>query len=159
MKFVESIENKLYGLHEQVVEYLDRFTVRERIMVIFASIFVVIAALGSSLWYMHQAAEKQHTRLNELKDLIVWMQSNAATMKPAEDLSMSISDRVQRSAQTQEISISSQENDGKVQILASHESYAVLANFITQLAQSGLSIEKMELISENGQIKLTATVS
>jgi len=45
-----------------------------------------------------------------------------------------------------------------MQLVASHVNYAVLANFLTQLAQMGLSIEKMELISEAGQIKLTATV-
>ena len=42
--------------------------------------------------------------------------------------------------------------------MLSHENYSVLANFLTQLAQMGLSIEKMELNNEAGQIKLTATV-
>ncbi|MEL1600903.1 type II secretion system protein M, partial [Acinetobacter baumannii] len=32
------------------------------------------------------------------------------------------------------------------------------ANFLTQLAQMGLSIQKMEMVSSEGQIKLTATV-
>ncbi len=39
-----------------------------------------------------------------------------------------------------------------------HENYAILANFLTQLVQMGLSIEKMELSSEAGQVKLTASV-
>ncbi|HAE65285.1 MAG TPA: type II secretion system protein M, partial [Acinetobacter johnsonii] len=34
----------------------------------------------------------------------------------------------------------------------------VLANFLTQLTQNGLSIEKMELVSDAGQIKLSASV-
>lgn len=46
----------------------------------------------------------------------------------------------------------------QINIAVSHENYAVLANFLTQLVQMGLSIEKMELSSDGGQIKLTAAV-
>lgn len=44
------------------------------------------------------------------------------------------------------------------QIVGQHENYAILANFLTQIAQMGVSIEKMELIKADGEIKLTATV-
>lgn len=158
MKIIERFENRFDHLNEQVTEYLDRLSTRERVMVIFTTIFVVVAAIGSTLWYMHKAAEKQQNRVNELKELVTWMQSSAVTMKPSEEGSLSISDKVQRAAQSQGLSVSAQENAGKIQILATHENYAVLGNFITELAQLGLSIEKMALISENGQIKLTATV-
>lgn len=107
---------------------------------------------------MHQAAEQQKNRVQELNDLVVWMQTNVATMRPREDITLTLSDTVNRVAQSQGLSVSAQENNGKVQIIASHESYAILANFITQLTQLGLSIEKMELILENGKIKLTAIV-
>ena len=65
---------------------------------------------------------------------------------------------MQRIAQQQGLSVASQQMDGKIQLMLSHENYSVLANFLTQLAQMGLSIEKMELNNEAGQIKLTATV-
>ena len=142
-----------------MTEYLDRLNSRERVMVVFTTIFVIIVAIGSALWYMHQAAEKQQARVQELNDLISWMQSNAVTMKPTEEASLSISDKVQRAAQSQGLSVSAQENNSKVQILATHENYATLGSFMTQLAQMGLSIEKIELISEAGKIKLTAVVS
>lgn len=86
------------------------------------------------------------------------MQSNAATMKPAGDLQLDASEKVQRAAQQQGLSVSSQQQEGKILLNVSHENYSVLANFLTQLAQSGLTVEKMELISDAGQIKLTATV-
>ena len=60
-------------------------------------------------------------------------------------------------AQQLGLSVTSQQMDGKIQLMLSHENYSVLANFLTQL-QMGLSIEKMELNNEAGQIKLTATV-
>ena len=133
MKMLAQLQNRFDQWVEQIVQYLDRLTVRERIMVVFTTIFVVVVIVGYSLWKMHSLAEQQQKRLNDLKDLMVWMQSNAVTMKPANELEL--------------------DKSGKIQ-----QNYAILANFLTQLAQMGLSIQKMEMVSSEGQIKLTATV-
>ncbi len=158
MKTSEKLQNSIDQSIERVTDYLDQLSQRERYMVIFTTIFVLVAAIGSALWYMHAAANKQQNRVNDLKDMMVWMQSNAVTMKPADDLQLSAADKVQRAAQQQGLSATSQQTGEQIQIVASHENYAILANFLTQLAQMGLSLEKIELISEAGQIKLTATV-
>jgi general secretion pathway protein M len=71
---------------------------------------------------------------------------------------LSLDEKVQRVSQQQGLTVSSQQMGDQLQIVAEHQNYAVLANFITQLAQMGLSIEKMEMVSSNNQIKLTATV-
>lgn len=158
MKIAEKIHNSIEQSMEIITDYLERLSVRERYMVVFTTIVVVVAAVGSVLWYMHAAAEKQQNRVNDLKDMMVWMQSNAVTMKPADDLQLSASDKVQRVAQQQGLSVASQQAGEQIQIVATHANYAILASFLTQLAQMGLSLEKIELISEAGQIKLTATV-
>ena len=158
MNTSEKLQNSIDQSIERITDYLDQLSVRERYMVIFTTVFVLLAAIGSALWYMHAAANKQQNRLNDLKDMIVWMQSNAVTMKPADDLQLTAADKVQRVAQQQGLSVASQQTGEQIQIVAAHENYAVLANFLTQLAQMGLSLEKIELISEAGQIKLTATV-
>src|SRR5690606_19946938 len=158
MKTSEKLQSSIDQFIERITDYLDRLSVRERYMVIFTSIFVLVAAIGSALWFTHAAANKQQNRVNDLKDMMVWMQSNALTMKPADDLQLTAADKVQRVAQQQGLSVASQQAGEQIQILASHENYAILANFLTQLAQMGLSLEKIELISEAGQIKLTATV-
>ena len=158
MKIAEKIHNSIEQSIEKITDYLERLSVRERYMVVFTTIFVVVAVVGSALWYMHAAAEKQQNRVNDLKDMMVWMQSNAVTMKPADDLQLSASDKVQRVAQQQGLSVASQQAGEQIQIVATHANYAILASFLTQLAQMGLSLEKIELISEAGQIKLTATV-
>ena len=158
MKTAEKIHNSIEQSMEKLTDYLERLSVRERYMVVFTTIFVVVATVGSALWYMHVAAEKQQNRVNDLKDMMVWMQSNAVTMKPADDLQLSASDKVQRVAQQQSLSVASQQAGEQIQIVATHANYAILASFLTQLAQMGLSLEKIELISEAGQIKLTATV-
>ncbi|QIC64541.1 type II secretion system protein GspM [Acinetobacter schindleri] len=158
MKMLDNIQIRLDQRIERITDYLDSLSARERYMVIFTTIFVIVAAVGSALFYMHRAADTQQKRLNTLKDTLVWMQSNAATMKPAGDLQLDASEKVQRAAQQQRLSVSSQQQEGKILLNVSHENYSVLANFLTQLAQSGLTVEKMELISDAGQIKLTATV-
>lgn len=154
----EKLQSSIDQSIEKITDYLDRLSVRERYMVIFTTIFVVVVAIGSTLWFMHAAANKQQNRVNDLKDMMVWMQSNAVTMKPANDLQLTAADKVQRVAQQQGLSVASQQAGEQIQILASHENYAILANFLTQLAQMGLSLEKIDLISEAGQIKLTAIV-
>lgn len=158
MKMLDNIQIRLDQRIERITDYLDSLSARERYMVIFTTIFVIVAAVGSALFYMHRAADTQQKRLNTLKDTLVWMQSNAATMKPAGDLQLDASEKVQRAAQQQGLSVSSQQQEGKILLNVSHENYSVLANFLTQLAQRGLTVEKMELISDAGQIKLTATV-
>ncbi|ENW86543.1 hypothetical protein F906_01601 [Acinetobacter pseudolwoffii] len=158
MKAIEALQNRMDQSFEKLSDYLDSLSARERVLVIFTTIFVVVAAVSSALWYMHQAADTQQKRLNQLKDTIVWMQSNAVTMKPAGDMQLDAAEKVQRVAQQQGLSVASQQIDGKIQLAVMHENYAVLANFLTQLAQMGLSVEKMELNNEAGQIKLTATV-
>lgn len=158
MKAIDKAQDKMTVWVEQVSDYLSRLTLRERIMVVVATTVVVVAGIGSALWFMHGAANMQQKRLNELKDTLVWMQSNVVTMKPASDLSLSAVDKVQRVAQQQGLSVASQQVDGKIQIVAEHANYSILANFLTQLAQMGLSIEKLELNKVDAQIKLTATV-
>ena len=158
MKAIETLQNRMDLQIEKLTDYLDRLSARERILVIFTTIFVLVTAVASALWAIHQAADTQQKRLNDLKDALVWMQSNAVTMKPAGDLQLDAAEKVQRLAQQQGLSVASQQIDGKIQLMLSHENYSVLANFLTQLAQMGLSIEKMELNNEAGQIKLTATV-
>ncbi|KAF1026523.1 MAG: hypothetical protein GAK29_01256 [Acinetobacter bereziniae] len=158
MKTIENFQNRLDAWSEKIADNLEKMSVRERVMVIFTTIFVIVVAVGAALWYTHKAAEKQQLRLNEMKDLVVWMQSNVVTMKPADDLALTTADKIQRVAQQQGLSVASQQVGEQFQIVAQHQNYAVLANFLTQIAQMGVSLEKMELVKEGAQIKLTATV-
>ncbi|ESK56956.1 type II secretion system protein GspM [Acinetobacter tjernbergiae] len=158
MKTLTSLQNSFDQKIEALNQYLQGLSVRERVMVIFTTIFLVVVIIGFALWKMHALADQQQKRLNELKDLTVWMQSNAATMKPANDLELSAADKIQRTAQQQGLAVSSQQNGDQIQLVAEHQNYAVLANFLMQLSQMGLSIQKMDMVSSNNQIKLTATV-
>lgn len=158
MTKIEQFQQRIDLQIERISDYLDSLSLRERIMVIFTTIFVMVAAIGAALFYMNKAANFQQKRVNELKDTVVWMQSNAVRMKAASDTQMSALEKVQRVAQQQGLSVASQQMGEQIQIAVMHENYAILANFLTQMVQMGLSVEKMELSSEAGQVKLTATV-
>ncbi len=158
MNVLDKFQNSLDQTVEQITQYLQRLSPRERIMVIFTSIFLVIVMIGGALWKMHALAEQEQKRVNQLKDLLVWMQSHAVTMQPASDSQLSPAEKIQRVAQQQSLSVSVQQNNEQIQLVAQHQNYAILANFLMQLAQMGLSIEKMEFVTQENQIKLTATV-
>lgn len=158
MKVFQQLQQQSIRWWHKITEYLDRLSDRERVLVIFMSSLLLITLTGILLWSMHQAAQQQQIRLNELNNLIVRMQEHVVKLPPATDISLGLTEKIQRAAQMQALPVSLQENNGEAQILASHQHYTVLAHFLTQLVQSGLSIEKMALISENGQLKLTATV-
>ena len=155
---MDSVQNRLDVWSDRLTDKLEKMSARERIMVVCTTIFLIIVGIGSAVWFSHKAAENQQVRLNEMKDLVVWMQSNVVTMKPADDLALTTADKIQRVAQQQGLSVASQQVGEQFQIVAQHQNYAVLANFLTQTAQMGVSLEKLELAKEGGQIKLTATV-
>lgn len=158
MTKIEQFQQRIDLQIERITDYLEGLSLRERMMVIFTAVFVMVAAIGAALFYMNKAANFQQKRVNELKDTVVWMQSNAVQMKAASDTQMSALEKVQRVAQQQGLSVASQQMGEQIQIAVMHENYAILANFLTQMVQMGLSVEKMELSSEAGQVKLTATV-
>lgn len=159
MSIFSNIQTKFDQCLDRINDYLDRLTPRERIMVIIAGIVIVVASIGSSLWYMHLAAENQSKRLTELRETIVWMQTKVVSMKPADDLALSTSDKIQRVAQQQGLSVASQkQGEQGLQLIAQHENYAILANFLSQIAQMGVSIDQMDMQKIDNQIKLTAIV-
>ena len=158
MKAFNKLQDRLDLCFEHVAESLAKLSFRERVMVIIAIVLVTVAIIATSLWKMHAAAEYQQKRLNELKDNLVWMQTHVVSMKPADDLILTLSDKIQRVSQQQGFSVASQQVGEQIQLVAEHENYAILANFMTQLVQIGVNIEKMELNKVDQQIKLTATV-
>lgn len=158
MTILSNISHQFERHFEQVQLWLAKQTPRERFLVVATALFVLISVIGAVLWQAHVMANTQQKRLNQLKDLTVWMQTNAATLQTADTLGLTIQDKIQRAAQQQGLSVSSQGSEQQVLIAVEHPNYVVLANFLTQLAQMGLSIEKMEILSSGNQLKLTANV-
>lgn len=148
MKAFTRLQNSFDQKIEALNEYLQSLSARERVMVIFTTIFVIVAAIGCSLWQMHALADKQQKRLNDLKDITVWMQSNAATMKPAADSSLTVADKIQRTAQQQGLAVSSQQNGEQIQLVAEHQNYAVLVGLFCISVKMLRDVSKQEKMSK-----------
>jgi predicted PurR-regulated permease PerM len=145
-------------LQQNITQMLERLSQRERVLVIATSIFVVVSILGSLVWSVHQAATREQQRVNDLKDLMVWMQTHAASMKSDQESQLSLQDKIQRVSQQQGLSLSSTQQGEQIQIVAVHAEYAVLANLLTQLAKMGVNLQKIQMLDEGNQLKLTAVV-
>ena len=145
-------------LQHNITRMLERLSQRERVLVIATSIFVVVSILGSLVWSVHQAATREQQRVNDLKDLMVWMQAHAASMKSDQESQLSLQDKIQRVSQQQGLSLSSTQQGEQIQIVAVHAEYAVLANLLTQLAKMGVNLQKIQMLDEGNQLKLTAVV-
>ena len=56
MTKMEEFQQRIDLQIERITDYLDRLSMRERVMVIFTTIFVLVAAIGAALFYMNKAA-------------------------------------------------------------------------------------------------------
>ncbi|TXJ10248.1 MAG: type II secretion system protein M [Acinetobacter sp.] len=157
--FIHVLNRRFEQTHLRVQNYLDQLQQRERVALVVLAIFLLITILGCLLWFPHQVALKQQQRLTELKDTIHWMQTNAVQLSTESSEAMSMTEKVQHIAQQQGLTVQSQDNQGQMKLTTSHQNYAVLANFLTQLAQQGGSIVSMDMQKQpDGVIRLTATV-
>ncbi len=157
--FIHVLNRRFEQTHLRVQNYLEQLQQRERVALVVLAIFLLITILGCLLWFPHQVALKQQQRLTELKDTIHWMQTNAVQLSTESSEAMSMTEKVQHIAQQQGLTVQSQDNQGQMKLTTSHQNYAVLANFLTQLAQQGGSIVSMDMQKQpDGVIRLTATV-
>lgn len=158
MKNLTQLQHEFDQKIERVYNALQSMTTRERYLVIFTTLFLVVTLITVSLVKMHRLADAQEKRVNDLKNLMVFMQTNAVTMKPERINQLSVSDKIQTISQQQGLAVVSQPLNNQVQIQIEHPNYAVIANFLTQMTKMGISIKKMEMTSQSQQIKLTAIV-
>ena len=101
MKAMQNLQTVVDQRLELISTYFDRLTPRDRVLAIFLVIFVLVNSIGAALWYTHAAAEKQQKRVNQLKEIMTWMQSNAVTMKSSSDGQLTPMEQIQRIAQHQ----------------------------------------------------------
>lgn len=157
--FIHNINARFEQIQLRVQNYLDQLQMRERIALIVLTVFLALTLIACLLWFPHQAALKQQQRLTELKDTIHWMQTNAVQLSNESGEAMTLAEKIQQIAQQQGLTVQSQENQGQIKLITSHQNYAVLANFLTQLAQQGGSIVSMDMQKQpDGVIRLSATV-
>lgn len=156
---LSTFSNRFDQITETIQAKLDQLPPRDRFAIIVLTIFLTVTAIGLMLWFSHHSADKQQQRLLEMKETMHWMQSNAVKMSNQSVETTSARDKVQRVAQQLGLSVQSQESDQQLKLIVSHQNYAVLANFLTQLAQQGITIVSLDMQKQpTGEIQLTTSV-
>lgn len=156
---LNALSNRFDQIIEMIQEKLDQLPPRDRFAIIILTIFLTVTAIGLLLWLSHSSADKQQQRLLEMKETIHWMQSNAVKMSNQSGETTTARDKVQRVSQQLGLSVQSQESNNQLKLIVSHQNYAVLANFLTQLAQQGVTIVSLDMQKQpSGEIQLSTTV-
>lgn len=145
-------------LQAQLQSKLEQMQPRERWMLMVMVIFLICTAIGLSLWKVHQLANAEQQRLTDLKAQINYMQQRVVSMKPAGELELSLMEKIQRVAQQSGLTVQAVEKDGQAEISLSHANYAMVAQYMMQLSQLGVTFAQYNLSTQDQQIKLTATV-
>lgn len=158
-KFIDGLNHSFENNIAKVQDRLAQLPVRDRFALIILVVFLTITLMGSLLWFSHNGALKQQQRVTELKDTITWMQSNAVQFSTQSAVLESVNDKIQRLAQQQGLAVQLQDQQGQTQFVLSHQNYAVLANFLTQLAQQSVSIVSMDMQKQaDGLIQMKVVV-
>ena len=154
-KFLDRINSSFENVSSKVQDRLAQLPARDRLALTVLTIFLTITLIGCLLWFSHQGALKQQQRVTELKDTIVWMQTNAVQFSTQAAELGTVNEKVQRLAQQQNLSVQLQDQQGQSQFILTHQNYAVLANFLTQLAQQSVSILSLDMQKqEDGLIQM-----
>lgn len=143
---------------EQMQAKFEQMQPRERIMLVVMTVFLLLTAIGLSVWKTHQLAQAEQLRLSELKAQLGYMQQQVVSMKPAGELELSLMEKIQRIAQQSGVSVQAIEKDERAEISLQHQNYAIVAQYMMQLTQLGVTFDQYQLSTQDQQIKLTATV-
>ena len=158
-KMIDSFNHSMENGLAKMQEHLNKLAPRDRLALTVLSIFLSVTLIGCLLWFSYHGALRQQQRVTELKDMMTWMQTNAVQFSTQGTELSSVNDKVQRLAQQQGLSVQLQDQQGQVQFVITHQNYAVLASFITQLAQQSVSIVAMDMQKQaDGLIQLKAVV-
>ena len=154
---IHTVTQRYEAISAKAETALSALQPRDRLALMILSTFLLVTAILSALWFSHHAALNQQQRLTELKDNITWMQSHAVQFSTQASDGEASADKAQRLAQQAGLTLQLQDQQGQMQILVSHQNYAVLAQYLSQLAQQGISISQLDLQKmPDGLIQLKA---
>ena len=154
---MNTIAQRYDALSSKIEQALAGLQPRDRLALIILTIFLLLTAVLSALWFSHHAAVNQQKRLTDLKDNITWMQGHAVQFSTQANDGATAMDKAQQLAQQAGLILQLQDQQGQIQILTTHQNYAVLAQYLSQLAQQGMSITQVDLQKmPDGLIQLKA---
>ena len=141
----------------QLQQNLAQLAPRDRLALLGLAAFLVIFGLGASLYKMHQLAMQAQVQATEQRELLLWMRSQANNIKPTQNQPPPLTDIIQMTAQNQGLTVSQLPVGNQIQVQVMHQSFAVLGQWLTRLAEQGVAIDQLEVNQvPSGDIQLKA---
>ncbi len=120
----------------------------------FLSLFVIV---GGGYW-VHHKAEQSKDNADQARQLLLWMRGQAPHLQANNGVQQPLTTIVQDFALQQGLTVTQNENGGRVMVTTSHQSFAVLGNWLTRLAQAGIQIDQLDIDQQaGGVLQLQAT--
>lgn len=144
---------------EQLRSKLDQLPPRDRLALIVLTIFLVVVSVGSSVWFLHKAADKAQVRATEQRELLLWMRSQAPNIQASPTDAQPLNVLIQNTAQQQGLTVSQNPMGDQVQVTVTHQSFAVLGTWLTRLAEQGVAVSQLDIEQTGtGELQLKAVM-
>lgn len=154
------LQNPLTRLTLPMQQALDRLPSRDRKALLLLVMFLTVTLLSLAVWSAHRAAQNATQAATDARELLVWMRAQAPNIRQGGGVQPLLTELVQQSASQQGLTLSQNGDDQSLQVATKHESFAVLGNWLSRLAEQGVQIRQLDLRQQpDGAIQLQATLS
>ena len=151
---VNNLTVKLAALQSAYERLPARDQLALSILALFLTVFVIV---GGGYW-LHHKAEQSKDNADQARQLLLWMRGQAPHLQATDGVQKPLATIVQDLAAQQGLTLTQNETAGRVMITTSHQSFAVLGNWLTRLAQAGVQIDQLDIDQQaGGVLQLQAT--
>lgn len=138
---------------ERALQKWDELALREKV-ILAVMLVVIIAAI---VWLLHSQASKARLEATTQREKLVWMRAQTPNIQTANQNSLPVDAMIQNAAQQQGLSPMMTSSGEAVQVEVTHQNYAVLGNWLSRLAEQGISIKQLDIEQvATGELKLKA---
>jgi type II secretory pathway component PulM len=155
MSMVTSLQQNI----EQLRLKLEQLPPRDRLALIILTVFLLVFGVGSSVWFLHKAADNAQAKATEQRELLLWMRSQAANIQANPIDAQPLNVLIQNAAQQQGLTVSQTPMGDQAQVTVTHQSFAVLGTWLTRLAEQGIAIDELDIEQlGSGELQLKAVM-
>lgn len=140
---------------ERALQKWDELALREKV-ILAAMLVVLVAAI---VWLLHTQANKAQAEATAEREKLVWMRSQTPNIQTGNQNSQPLDAMIQSVAQQQGLSPMMNSMGDAVQVEVTHQNFAVLGNWLSRLAEQGISIKQLDIEQlGTGELKLKAVM-
>lgn len=140
---------------ERALQKWDELVLREKV-ILAAMLLVIIAAV---VWVLHTQANKAQTAATTQREKLVLMRAQTPNIQTGNQNSLPVDAMIQNAAQQQGLSPMMTSSGEAVQVEVTHQNFAVLGNWLSRMAEQGISISQLDIEQlATGELKLKAVM-